>query len=412
MTKKNFFLIIILLLSFLTLRFMYFYSNQASFIVGQNLLITTRIISEPVINGRSQTFRIFYKGKRITVKTSSFPRYSYGQKISLNGSLDIKTYPKKPEILTLSFPKIIVNTETNILLILIYNIRQSIAHLFERALTARDASLLLGIVFGIRRNFDQSFLQALQSAGVMHVIAASGMNVTMVAGALLAIFSRFLSRRKAIIISLIGLVIYDTIAGFEPSIVRASFMAGFAFLGSLLGKQRFSLYLLFLTAYLMLFIQPGLVFDLGFQLSFFATAGIMLIKPLFSFLEKGKIGSLIGEDFSTTLSAQIMTLPFLMSAFGSVNLLSVFINACILWTVPILMVIGGIAACIGLVAPPLAVLILYTAVPFLRFFETVVIFFSRFPLWMKGEMPGVLWIGYFCLIFAIIIFNYIRKHQR
>ena len=118
-----------------------------------------------------------------------------------------------------------------------------------------------------------------QTTGVFHVIAASGMNVSMLSGFLLAVLGRILRRQIALIVSIVAICFYAVLAGLEPSIVRASIMAGIAFTALLLGRQGTALWSLILTALLMLLFNPFLFRDIGFQLSF---AAPLVSFPTFS----------------------------------------------------------------------------------------------------------------------------------
>jgi competence protein ComEC len=87
----------------------------------------------------------------------------------------------------------------------------------------------MGMVFGANEKFPSDFRQALQTIGVLHVIAASGMNVTFVSAALLYTLGLFLKRRTALVFGMAGIVFYVFLVGFQPSILRASIMGILAF---------------------------------------------------------------------------------------------------------------------------------------------------------------------------------------
>ena len=167
------------------------------------------------------------------------------------------------------------------------------------------------------------------------------MNVSLVAGGLVFIIGAVLSRRKTLSITLFCLTLYAALSGLEPSIVRASLMGSLLLIAGLVGRQYLGLWMLLLTGYGMLFVDPRLLFDVGFQLSFLATAGIVLIKPLL-LIPLPQILSVVREDFSTTLSAQILTIPILLSTFGQFNLISILANVAILWMILPVMVLGGL----------------------------------------------------------------------
>ncbi len=237
----------------------------------------------------------------------------------------------------------------------------------------------------------------------MHVIAASGMNVTFVAGALIYVIGSILKRQFAIVIAGFGIVFYMFLAGFEPSIVRAGIMAILAFGAGLIGKQYWGLFSLLSALYAMLLHSPRLLFDVGFQLSFLATLGILIIKPMLGGLWRFTKLGWLGEDIGTTVAAQIAVFPVLMSVFGKTGILSILVNGLVLWTVPFLMTFGALALITESI-PLIGQMFLYLCLPFLLFFEWVVNFFGSLGwVWEVEEFSWQLSAGYYLILIAIIL---------
>ena len=142
-----------------------------------------------------------------------------------------------------------------------------------------------------------------------------------------------------------------------------------------------------------------------------ATFGLIYLRPIFDLSKKLKKlmeKSLIGEDVATTITAQAVTLPILLVNFGSYSLVSVLVNALLLWTVPILMIIGGFAAIAGLIFEPLGRVIGYFSLPFLLYFEKVVDFFgSKGSLISVSSLPLSMILGYYLILLSIIV--YLRR---
>jgi competence protein ComEC len=409
MTRIHIIFIAILILV-LILRIGWFYSHQAQYQDGEQLNFETTVTSDPTFFGNSQNFAVnLPTGEAVYVETAGYPERSYGDKISIIGKLKVKLLSKNHQILTLSFPKIeSVKNGENYFLAAINLIRQKIIADFQSVLPKDSAALLLGIVFGFKVDFSKTFLANLKTVGVMHVIAASGMNVTMVAGFFFYLFSLIWRRRTAIVLSLSGVIFYDFLAGFQASIIRASLMAGIAFSAQILGKQRDGLYALFLTALVMLLWQPNYLTDVGFQLSFASTLGILVIPRLLKRFENGWTSDLI-----TTFSAQIATLPILVSGFGVYSVWSIVVNALVLWTVPILMILGGFAAILTFVFEPLAKLLLYLCLPFLLFFEAVANFFAGLSGAVSLQnVPWQLVAGYYLILIAVLAFGFQKMQNK
>ena len=126
--------------------------------------------------------------------------------------------------------------------------------------------------------------------------------------------------------TVVGVVIYMAIAGWQPSIIRAGIMAILAMVGLILGRQRDAKWLLILTGAAMLIVNPKLISDIGFQLSFAATWGILFISPPVNRVEprpgpngQGSTLSVLGADLKTTLAAQAMTTPLILHHFGNLS---------------------------------------------------------------------------------------------
>lgn len=404
------FLLIFFLASLLFFRFVTFYQSEPVYHSGENVVLQTRLHEEPELSNKGQQFSIKTSLNQIIfVKATTSPRLHDGQLLTVSGKLQAKEMPMGDSLLTLYFPKILVKDEpldpiSHVALF----IRKSSKELYESALPPTSASLLSGIVFGAKEHFTPEFKQSLSSAGVLHVIAASGMNVTFIAAALLFVLGSFIKRQRALVFGILGIIFYVFLVGFQPSIVRAAIMGLLTFSAGILGRQSLAIFAIFLTGYCMLLWDPAFLFDVGFQLSFMATLGILLLeKPLQKIvrLDKwGKAGDIFGESFTTTVAAEAATVPILLGAFGSFGILSVLVNALVLWVVPILMVLGSIAVLVGFIFLPLAKVILFFALPFLLFFEAVVSFFGGMGLNFSVEsFPWQIAVGYYLVVAASII---------
>lgn len=384
------------LLLALAVRFLLSFFYEPRLNAGQHINFTTTLLSEPTDNITYKSITVdFSNGLGSSPIYLVLPEESavhYGQKVIISGIISLKDFSGKTET-TISHPIIQATSSQNPLLAVAYYLRQKVQNQYNAVLPQKSAALLLGIVLGAKGNFPENFLLNLQSVGVMHVIAASGMNVTMTAAFLLGIFTAFLRRQWAIIWTIAGLLFYCVISGLQASILRATIMIFFALAAQLLGRQYSGLYGLFLAAVGMLLYNPNWLFDVGFQLSFAATLGIMTIKPLLH------LDGIFGEDVATTVSAQIATLPILVGSFGTYGLLSILVNALVLWTIAPLMILGGIGALVGLVFLPLGNFFVWICEPLLWFFENMVTYFGNFGWQVHvAYLPAVFIVGYYFLL--------------
>lgn len=430
MLGKKLVIAVSLLAVVLIFRLFSFYSSTKPFTDGEKVEFSFILLKEPTVDGKFQKFTISPDGReRVFITALSFPRFSYGQKLHIRGVIKRQSLVAKntkngsspdSSLLrgenvynTMFFPTIEARPVDWLSPLAAF--RKNLITIFSRSLSPASKSLLLGIVFGIRSTMPKDLAENLRTTGVIHITAASGMNVTMVAGAVFFLLAGFLRRQIAIVIGVLFVWSYALLAGFEPSILRASIMSSFAFGASLLGRQNTGILVLVMTATLMLFITPALLTDAGFLLSCFSTLGIMLFgqvlgggQYLVDPLQKNEAGSLFGglrQDIQTTIAAQAGAMPILFAYFGQYNLLSIIVNALILWTIPILMILGAFAALLGLIFQPLAVAVLYMCLPLLFFIEYVVTFFARYPVFVQFENISIFFvIGYYCLFLAVFLF--------
>lgn len=405
------FFLIYILLGILVLLRIVLTPEPSPFPNGAQIHAQTRLMTTPQMSGNSQRLSLDIQGRKVTLLTSRFADFQYGDLLDIRGTVTHRVLENGKAVSTIYFPKIrIVEEDMALPFHLAGWIRERVRTSVRLFLPPNEANLLIGVVFGVNEGFQKEVKEAFQVTGVMHVIAASGMNVTLLAGFLLPLLGRILRRDHALMVTIVCLGFYALLAGLSASIVRATLMASIGFLGLLLGRQRTALLLLYITGCIMLGITPSLLTDIGFQLSFAATAGILLIKPLFPKLAQWKVVNVIGEDMTTTLAAQITTLPLLLYYFHSIGLLSVPVNILVLWVIPPVMVIGSLGAVVSLISMTAGGLFCLAALPFLSYFLFLTTAFAKVsPHLEVTKISPSLIVGYYLLVLATIM---LRKRLR
>ncbi len=237
--------------------------------------------------------------------------------------------------------------------------------LINSYLSEPEASLLVGMLFGQTAGFSPSFYQALLKTGTIHVVALSGMNLTILIN-FIARICYPLGRRLASLVSIAAVVGFIFFVGPSPTIVRAGIMAGLSLLAVFFGRQANVFLSLFLAACLMVLFRPAIVKDLSFQLSFLSTLGILVLagEPLAEKPASSRLAGLTGnlkriswENLRTTLAAQIATLPIIVFTFGRVSLISPLTNLLTGWVVNWVMILGLFVSLAGWLFYPLGQLI-------------------------------------------------------
>lgn len=329
--------------------------QKPDFSDGQKIRISSKVDGEPI---RYETSQMFYlEGLRIYLPT--LPEIYYGDFVIVEGVVEEKN---------LKDAVLVERLESSGML---YKFRRKMLEVYNKSLPEPHASLVTGVVLGSKSSIPRSFWEDLKDSGTAHVVVASGMNVTLVAGFLMNFFLLLIERKKAVFLALVGIWVYAILAGFDAPIIRAAIMGSIAFSAQALGKLYQAWRALVISALLMLIIKPGFISDLGFILSFVATGSLMVfearirkrIKALPLFLKEG---------LSTSLAAQIGVAPILYLTFGQFSLLSPLINALVLWTIAPMTIIGAFGGLVGLVYEPLGKIILYLTIPFTFWFESIV----------------------------------------
>ena len=371
---------------------------------GTQIQVVGRISSEPLLQGGSQSFKM---GK-IRVKTKQYPKYEYGQKVLISGSLQRRMINKWYSRFSLMYPvvKLVEPKKAKIMGLRwkdwIYIVRRQIEGVYNRNIPEPEASLLAGIVLGVKRGLNRQFWEALQKTSTLHIVVASGYNVTVVIGATIFMLAGILKRRTAIFWGIVAVIGYTVMAGGEPAIVRAAIMGSLAYFGQALGRQSDGLRALLVAVMVMLAVEPILVFDIGFQLSVAATLGLMFIGPLVKRVT-GKIWG-VGNDIAETISAQIAVWPILVIAFGQMSVFGILVNGLILWLVPIIMVLGAVMALVGLVWEGLAGVVGWLVYVPLTVMVRVIEWFGG-KSWISYEVEGLSWwwgLGYYLVLLLII----------
>ncbi len=401
MKRISLFIILLSLTVLLRLYFHFLLSNQYK--VGDKYSKQITLLSDTKISGNFQTF----KDGRLTIQTYAQPVFSYGDTLKITGTVSEKSFlsdqNKKVSYLQVSFPQIEKAESKSLLVKTAAFIRNRVETSFFSTLPHNEAALLFGIVFGGSSAFDPEFYNAFRKTGVLHVVAASGMNVTMFASFILILSGLFLKRQKALAVSIIGILYYALISGLQPSILRAAIMSSIAFSAGIFGRQSFGFLTLFFTACIMVFLRPDNLFDVGFLLSVSSTCGILYIKPLFDRVKFIKKTEAVSSDITTSISSQLASLPILALFFSAYSAVSILVNALVLWTIPILMVLGGIAALLAVVFPLFSNIFLYLCFPFLLYFEKIVFLFQSIPLIEFQNTPLVIWLGSYSILIAIVL---------
>ena len=257
-------------------------------------------------------------------------------------------------------------------------IKAELAKVYETVLPDKEAGAIMAMVLGEKYLLDDEIKELYQENGISHILAISGLHISIVGAAIYFLLKRLKLGLLASTILSIGFVYsYGIFTNFSVSTNRAVVMYIVMVTAKLIGKTFDLLSALSLSAFLILIQNPMEIFNLGFILSFGAVLGIALILPCLDSLLPTKKS--VVKSIYVSISAQVFTLPFLLYYFYQLPLYSIIINLIMLPLTSLLITISLAAGIGGLIYLPLGVFLSGGAKYILGFYELVCRIGSSLP---------------------------------
>lgn len=257
----------------------------------------------------------------------------------------------------------------------------------ESLLPEPQASLLVGILLGSRASIPADIQEAFSRSGTTHILAISGWNINIV-GAFLAAAGRSLPRRFSWLLVLLGIVLYTLFVGASAAVLRAALMGLLYVVARQVGRPGHGPTALLAAAWAMTLWSPGLLWDIGFQLSFGATLGMLLFVPVWTeYLRRWP--RFLGESLAATLSSQLLTWPLLALYFRQFSLVVPLANLLACPALPPLMLLGTLTLLLGTI-PLLGPLCAGLAWLVATYMLTIVRWTGSLP-WAVLELPPLGW---------------------
>ena len=384
---------------------------------NETVEIQGMVVEEPDIRDRScllafSANEIIVNGEKKEVSGTAliqvprYPAYHYGDVLNVTGKLetpepfdnfDYKSYLERQGIYSVIYypgVELLGQGEGLKPLQWIYSLRERLSASLARALPEPQGSLAQGMLLGLRTNIPDSLNQAFSRTGTAHILAISGLNISIVIAMFLSLGILVFGRRRSIYIwlALMAIWLYALLAGMNPPVIRATIMGSLFLIAEYLGRQGSAIIALAFAAAVMVGIQPQLLWSVSFQLSFLAMAGLIFFYPSFQtwgrkgvarlFKHKEKIvptASIITDGFASTLAAIVAVGPLIAYNFGIVSLVSVPATFFSLLALPAIIVTSALVAFVGLFAPLMAQILGWLAWLFLSYFLSVVQGFDALP---------------------------------
>jgi len=408
--------------------------------VGE-IVLTGIIIEEPEVKEEkvklkikvqelnSGTEEISVSGK-ILVATDRYSKYNYGDNLKIYGKLrtppvfkdfNYKGFLAKEGVVSVVYQPEIIKIgegEGNIILANILSFKKKMRESINKYLSPPQSLILGAIILGDKGRISGDLQEKLNIAGVRHITAISGMHIAIIAVVLMQFLIGIgLWRGQAFYLTIVFLILFIVMIGLPSSAVRAGVMIGMMLLAQKIGRRTSSFRSVVFTASLLLLVNPLLLrFDVGFQLSFLAVAGIIFLTPFFQQVLRRIPETLFNlrSIISMSLAAQVFTLPILIYNFGEFSLVSPLVNVLILPLLPFLISLGLLTALVGIFVPFLGHFLSWFCWLFLTYVIKVINVFSSFSfssIILKNIHWGWLAFSYLVLIFLVWQINERRKAE-
>lgn len=403
-------------------------SHQITDSFSETITVKGVVLTTPRVNQNHKAKFIFQaqelmgengEGKRVTGKvyvTSSlldahglFP----STLVSLEGSLYLPSPPLIPDgfdfadylqrqgvFSGLSANSVEVIREGNWWQRLLFNVRQKVLQTHVRFLNVPFGSLVSSMVMGSRAvDLDLELQESFRQTGLAHVLAASGFHVSLLLAVVLTV-TQSLSSPYRFCLGGVTLLVYATMTGFYPSILRACLM-GIGVLMAMVNERRVRVSgSLLLAAVILLLINPLWIWDIGFQLSFLATWGLIVSFPSIM-LRLDWLPPTLANFLAVPLAATVWVLPLLFYHFHRFPLYSVFTNVLATPLVIIITLGGFFTAFIGVFSPGIGGAIAFLLFPFIWLLIKLVEISNSLPF--SSLAVGETNIIILCLIYLILL---------
>ena len=344
---------------------------------------------------------------KVLVNASRYPVYEYGDCMRFEGKLeapgeiedfDYGKYLSRYDVYSVIYRAEIYEvygTSGSEFYKIIYGAKNRFEEKLSQIFSEPYGSFMGGLLLGSRKGIPDQLMEDFNVTGLTHIIAISGYNVALVIVVISGMFG-FLSRKMKVVFSGIFVVLFVMFVGAIVSVVRAGLMGILSLMALYFGRQYAVFLGLMISAFLMTLWNPKiLVYDVGFQLSFLATLGIIayssVLEGFFKFVPKFFA---IRESLMMTLSAQIVALPIIILNFGKLSVISPIANVFVLPFIPLSMIFGFFAVMFGFVSEFLGNVFGFFGYIFLK----VIIFFIETFALLEFASIEIKWFAWWMVI--------------
>ena len=355
----------------------------------------------------------------------------YGDRLTLTGplkqtfhadSLPITSRSAQKKLFVgMAFPdtQIISYGNGNKIMDFLYRLRERSHATIYNLMPFPESSVLSGILLGIESGIPDYLWNAYRASGTIHIIAISGFNITVIAVFISRSFRRLFGQKGSLAATVSAILFYTLLVGADLPVVRAAIMGIIALPAYQIGRRKIGIHNLTLAGFGMLMVNPFLLWDISFQLSFMATLALLiLVDPIDNWIRRKLGGKLpiqsinkimpVVAIFTTTFSASMVVFPVLFRINAELSLTSLFANFLIAPLQPLIMALGGLAVLFGLVIPPIGNFLGVFAWPFVAFCDHIAIRLSMSDAAVIPLPEYVFWVSLLLTIIVLVYFSYFQ----
>lgn len=368
-------------------------------VVGTTVSLEGVVVREPDVRERMQNLTVEVNGELLLVRADKYMDVSYGDKVSVEGKLEVPetfetdlgrtfNYPGLLEVrgiyYVISFAdvSVLAQGEGNRVISTLLKFKHVFIERIETAIPHPYAGLAEGLLLGVKQRLGETLEDAFRTTGIMHIVVLSGYNMMLIITFTSFFLAFIFPQRVEIICGAVLIVAFACLVGLGASVLRASAMALLILLARATGRTYDVVRALALVGVCMLILNPLLlVYDVGFQLSFVATLGLILLSPHVS-----RYATFMPQIFGlrefliTTVAVQIFVTPILLYQIGSFSIVAVLVNVLVLPMVPVAMLFTFLTGLASFVHSSLALLLGYFAYVALAYIIFIAETFARIPL--------------------------------
>ena len=278
-----------------------------------------------------------YNGKKFYLSTKKNTKLEYGSLVKINGKyikpnsarnykgFNYKEYLKTKKIYgTIKQKdsiKVIEENKLNPIYIISNNIRQSIKNKCNKILPEETSNLLIGILIGDKSEISEEIIENFKTSNLSHMLAVSGIHTSyIILGTTYLLNKSKMPKKWIYIFTIFILLLFMFITNFTPSVTRACTSSIIILFSNLLYRKSDVITGLSIPLLITLIINPFLINEIGLQLSYLGTIGIILFnKNVENILIKLHINSKISKLLSIPISAQIAIMPIMMLKFNTIS---------------------------------------------------------------------------------------------